>query len=139
MRLELLYNLAQFYGVSVEWILGITDNRTTDIKVKEICEYTGLSEHAVNELNKAQMKYKKSPLDNPVSGINKLFQFPDIFRLGQNIQLLVFSMSENYKLHNGLKLSIEYHEWRLSKSFEALIKKIIEKGKAELKQSSYDN
>lgn len=37
-------------GVSADWLLGISDTKTLDITTKAICEATGLSEKAVEDL-----------------------------------------------------------------------------------------
>lgn len=50
MNIEYLYYLADFFNVSVDYILGITDNPTTDKTLDFICNYTGLSQSAVNTL-----------------------------------------------------------------------------------------
>ena len=42
--------IAEYFGVSTDWLLGLSDVRTPDIKTQAICNYTGLSEHAVFEL-----------------------------------------------------------------------------------------
>lgn len=42
--------IAKYFGVSTDWLLGLSDVRTPDIKTQAICNYTGLSEHAVFEL-----------------------------------------------------------------------------------------
>lgn len=42
--------IAEYFGVSTDWLLGLSDVRTPDIKTQAICSYTGLSEQAVFEL-----------------------------------------------------------------------------------------
>lgn len=46
-----LKKLAIYFDVSADYLLGLTDNKTLDITVKAICEYTGLSEDAIEELH----------------------------------------------------------------------------------------
>ena len=50
MRVEYLYCLADFYGVSLDYLLGKTNVRAPDSTVQSICKYTGLSEYAVENL-----------------------------------------------------------------------------------------
>lgn len=50
MRVEYLYCLADFYGVSLDYLLGKTDVRIPDCTVQSMCKYTGLSEYAVETL-----------------------------------------------------------------------------------------
>lgn len=51
-QLEKLVKIAEYYGVSTDFLLGKSKVRTTDPKIKEICEYTGLSEKAVEMLHR---------------------------------------------------------------------------------------
>ena len=42
-----LRDIAVYFNVSADWLLGLTDTRSADIEVKQICKKTGLSEGAV--------------------------------------------------------------------------------------------
>lgn len=50
MKAETLFNLAEFYGVSVDYLLGRTEIKSIDNKVQAACEVTGLNEEAINNL-----------------------------------------------------------------------------------------
>lgn len=43
--------IARYFGVSVDWLLGVTDVRSADIDIQQICKYVGLSEQAVTFLH----------------------------------------------------------------------------------------
>lgn len=43
--------LAQFFNVSTDYLLGLTDVKSTDADLKSICEYTGLSEESIKMLS----------------------------------------------------------------------------------------
>lgn len=43
MRVEYLYCLADFYGVSTDYLLGLTKNPVPDQSIQAVCQYTGLS------------------------------------------------------------------------------------------------
>ena len=45
---EQLKNIAVFFDVSADWLLGISNTKSIDIDTKMICKYTGLSEECVN-------------------------------------------------------------------------------------------
>lgn len=47
---EIIYKICDLCNVSADYLLGFTDNSTTDTDLKAICEYTGLGEDAVNKL-----------------------------------------------------------------------------------------
>ena len=44
--------IADYFDVSADYLLGISNDTTKNEDVKAICDYTGLSEKAVNKLNK---------------------------------------------------------------------------------------
>ena len=47
---ETLAKIAQYFGVSADWLLGLTDTHSTDVDIQSICKHTGLSECALNTL-----------------------------------------------------------------------------------------
>lgn len=47
---ESLYNIARHYGVSADYLLGITESPSLDADVRSAQEYTGLSDRAVKSL-----------------------------------------------------------------------------------------
>lgn len=51
MQVRNLRILAQFYGVSADWLLGISDVRSPDTQIHGVMEYTGLSEDNVLALH----------------------------------------------------------------------------------------
>lgn len=48
---EIIYKICECGNVSTDYLLGFTDNKTTNTDLKAICEYIGLSEKAVEKLN----------------------------------------------------------------------------------------
>ena len=48
MSIEKLFGLAKFYNVSTDYLLGLTDIKSADTTVQGICEYTGLTDGAVD-------------------------------------------------------------------------------------------
>lgn len=59
--LENLCKIADFYGVSTDYLLGRTETSNPDPKIQEICEYTGLSEHAVSVLHTIKLNEQGHP------------------------------------------------------------------------------
>jgi len=49
--IEMLYRIADFYKVSADYLIGITDVKTPNIETKAIANSTGLSENAINVLS----------------------------------------------------------------------------------------
>lgn len=48
--IEILYKIAKFYGVSADYLIGISDVRTPDIDIQSISSKTGLSEKAIEKV-----------------------------------------------------------------------------------------
>lgn len=48
---EYVIKYAKYFGVSTDYLLGLSDIATTDTNIRSICDYTGLSEKSVNILN----------------------------------------------------------------------------------------
>lgn len=50
-KVENLIRIADYYGVSVDYLIGITDTPNRDTTIQAICEYTGLSDESVSFLH----------------------------------------------------------------------------------------
>lgn len=57
MKVEYLRCLADFYGVSADYLLGLSDVRSPDTNVSKIMQYTGLSESNVLFLHNPASNY----------------------------------------------------------------------------------
>lgn len=62
---DTLMKISTAYGVSVDYLLGVSDIPTTDADIKAVCEYTGLSEKAVKVL----AKWRKLSIPHVVSEV----------------------------------------------------------------------
>ena len=54
--------LASYYGVTLDYLLGKTAVKSEDITLRDVCEYTGLSETAVEILNDNRNGFMARPL-----------------------------------------------------------------------------
>lgn len=48
---EILIEIAKRFNISVDYLLGLSEAKTNNIELKAICDYTGLTEEAVNKLH----------------------------------------------------------------------------------------
>lgn len=71
MRVEYLRSLADFYGVSTDYLLAISDIPSPDISIQATTQYTGISEKAARRLN--HIKENSSPNLNLISDFNEIF------------------------------------------------------------------
>ena len=56
-KTDTLRRLSEILGVTTDYLLGLSRAETKDIEVASICDYTGLSERSIDNLN----TYKKYP------------------------------------------------------------------------------
>lgn len=67
-----LHDLAVYFGVSSDWLLGLSLARSTNAELRKICEYTGLSEQSVALFS----SWNKAPLNETgmfISMVNTIF------------------------------------------------------------------
>ena len=53
-NIEQMMTIAKTYNTTTDYLLGLSDIAATDADIKSICEYTGLNENTVDELNFAK-------------------------------------------------------------------------------------
>lgn len=54
-RGDSIAKLANYFGVSADYLLGLTDAQTTDTDLRAVADYTGLSENAILALRDPEM------------------------------------------------------------------------------------
>lgn len=96
--------IANFFGVSTDYLLTETDIRPIDIELKAVCDYTGLSKTAVDFLHKARnvangvelspklldhINFREKFCDNLISKINTIFlENPEVWEIANGRQKL---------------------------------------------------
>ena len=81
--------IAKFFGVSTDYLLTNTEIRSSDIKIKQVCEFTGLSERAIETILEARYSSPTEGDNSIFKGIDALLSTSLIAALALNcIQLL---------------------------------------------------
>ena len=75
--------IAEKCGVSADWLLGISDIRTADTTIRAACEYTGLSEAAIQNLH---LESRDKEVINALSHLLEN-DFEELHRLDREIYL----------------------------------------------------
>lgn len=76
MNIKFLYDLAEFFGVSTDYLLGLTETPTRNEDVQKACTTTGLSEKAVLSLQSMS-----KTLDKELDFIIESPQFKEMARI----------------------------------------------------------
>ncbi len=93
-NLNQLCEIAKYFNVSTDYLLGLTPHRTSDKDIRAICDYTGLSEEAVRFLHSSVL----SLTNKTVSNIFSLYTCVNSMSLGMQV----------YSYHLLLKEEREY-------------------------------
>lgn len=89
-----LRDLAEYFNVSSDYLLGLSDVQSADISIKEICEYTGLSVEAVEML----CSLKKLDFTDCSETLNRIFHYElNSDELGETYSSVLFLITLYFK------------------------------------------
>lgn len=94
MRVEYLRCFADLYGVSADYLLGLTEYRSSDISIGDICRKTGLNEESVIYLTELQ-KAEKHTYGGYFGGTGLINFLLDIFRRDGASMILHYNRAIN--------------------------------------------
>ena len=128
MKAEYLNCLADFYGVSVDYLLGRTDTRSPDADVQAIMQKTALSETTVKELLGTNFNGHQflSSLVDDIAGI--------YFDILSDYLILTFT-SKNYSPYSAKMEGLSFEEWYLRDC--AVYEELNEHGQSRITQKEY--
>ena len=75
-----LTKITQFFNVSADYLLGITDAPTVDVKKRTVCDYVGLSETSVDKLHELKKEKTELPCSRILSDIISDSNFDDFIQ-----------------------------------------------------------
>ena len=134
-----IIELSRFFGVSTDFLLGLSAIKSHIADIKAVCEFTGLSESAVNGL--------KTPSSRSVAFISKLIAQGEITHIGLLYDGLIHSVSNLNTATNlyenidpasshpaDVKVVKDYYrakdnadiaQWKLERSIRKLLEKML--------------
>lgn len=97
-----LAKIAQYFGVSADWLLGMTDVQSTDIDVQQICNYLGLSEQSVLFL------HSESADTDAISAFDRLLRTNG--KLFHRLNVILFMAFQHRDVHPHPRISTPFAE-----------------------------
>jgi transcriptional regulator with XRE-family HTH domain len=102
---ETLSKLAQYFGVSADWLVGLSEVKSQDADVQMVCQYTGLSEEAIAVLHKISSPTNFSCIISAMLTCNNfewmLLNIIDIMRYKDNITPAMFAVKDELTSNNS--------------------------------------
>lgn len=144
--------LCKTFNVSSDYLLGISDIATTDTELKEVCEYTGLSEDAIEQLH--ELEPQNSDIINYLLGDDVLVSAIDLLQKSKlcsqssewllselySILTTIPNFKEQYKVFSGYCDKNGFENFKkligdeLHEKIKNIIKQAIEKSTIEKRQ-----
>lgn len=122
-NIELVYNIAKHFNVSADYLLGLSDNPTTDPDIQNACKVTGLSEEAIERLSSLQYcdfnaLYNTSRikvLDKLLNSrfLKSLLDSICRFQLASSDKSITAVTQEHYSSAQGLSVTLNKEETQL--------------------------
>ena len=76
---EIIIKIAQHYGTTADYVLGMTDTKENDTTMQKICNYTGLSDDSVNFLHLVNEVSKTNEDSVPKQQTSLFFKLQDAY------------------------------------------------------------
>lgn len=99
--------IAEKCGVSADWLLGLSETKATDGELKQVCNYTGLSEDAIKNVcfaREVEYGIGQNARNNlgkiAFSGsffVNKFFESPEFYKVMQYVFRAIYSDSTRFR------------------------------------------
>jgi len=142
--IKTLAAMAQYFGVSADYMLGLAKDSTFDIEIRAISEKTGLSENSINRLmNINTVKYAdivQNPDETVITSMIKYNQINFVNDLLEDLQILInIVLSINAIIYGDTRVSSlnekELMEagryWYCENNLTEFIKRIVRREKSK--------
>lgn len=130
-NLQCLAEIAKYFGVSTDWLLGLTDMRTPNMDVRAIANYTHLSDKAIERLNSLTAIEGG---DLYLIMLSTMIESPELYRLIGQIRyyidrLAVYEASskDDPAAFDEAEYKITSERYGVTYSFEKLLNDVLER------------
>lgn len=144
-----IISLAKYFNVSTDYLLGITDNATTDTDLQAVCNYTGLYEKTVEKIQFLKSRGKISALNDIINTPDFLSLIDEVMNYNKAVYKIIayYSKPHNFTNEdkNNIKTAKQYLENQgyIIKPFIDVVKSELDKAidcfKSVIKQSITSN
>ena len=109
-----IISLAKYFNVSTDYLLGITDNSTTNTDLQAVCNYTGLHENVIEIIKDLKALGKISVLNDIINSPDFPFLIDGIIDYNETVYKIIdyYSKSHNFtnEDENNIKKAKQYLE-----------------------------
>lgn len=142
---ETIAAIAKFYSVSSDWLLGLTDVRSSNSDIHAVCEFTGLGENAVINLNAHYSSIAIAFISElieqtEITNLSLLYENLKHSRKKLDIADRIYRMIDKsstsptdlkaIKDYNEAKNMVDFHRWKVERSIMSIVEKMMEGGGA---------
>lgn len=140
---ETIAAIAKFYSVSSDWLLGLTDVRSSNSDIHDVCEFTGLGENAVINLNAHYSSMAIAFISElieqtEITNLSLLYENLKHSRKKLDIADRIYRMIDKsstsptdlkaIKDYNEAKNMVDFHRWKVERSIMSIVEKMMEGG-----------
>lgn len=130
-NLQSLAEIAKYFGVSTDWLLGLTDMRTPNMDVRAIANYIHLSDKAIERLNSLTAIEGG---DMYLIMLSAMIESPELYRLIGQIRYYIDRLTEYEASSNDDPAAFDAAEYKIASerygvtySFEKLLNDVLER------------
>lgn len=130
-NLQSLAEIAKYFGVSTDWLLGLTDMRTPNMDVRAIANYIHLSDKAIERLNSLTAIEGG---DMYLIMLSAMIESPELYRLIGQIRYYIDRLAEYEALSKDDPAAFDAAEHKITSerygvtySFEKLLNDVLER------------
>lgn len=100
-KAESIVKLSEHFGVTSDYLLGLSNTKSPDVSVQAACELTGLSEGAIL----ATAKHKDDSPCSPLHALDFLLTQQEFFTVLCSVQLAMISCTKDDEYYNSEEIS----------------------------------